>query len=213
MGSKIDGCRASPTSRLARLHAELRACRRCVAAGHPVVAGAVLSGVASAGVVLVGQAPGESETRLGRPFNGPAGRRLFRWLAEAGWSEEGFRASQYITAITKCYPGKSRGGHGDRVPTRSEQALCAPFLERELDCVRPSLLIPVGGLAVRRFLGRVKLSEVVGRVHERGGRWVIPLPHPSGASLWLNRPENQELLAAAVGHVAAHRASLADSTR
>ena len=184
------------------LHAQIRACRRCLDAGYPITPRAVFAGPATANVMIVGQAPGVTEPQADRPFNGPAGRRLFRWLAQAGWEEEAFRATQYMTAVTKCYPGKAAGGKGDRVPTRAEQKLCASFLERELALVRPRIVVPVGGLAVRRFLGPVRLAEAVGNViRDEAGRWIISLPHPSGASLWLNRPANQERVAQALAHL------------
>jgi uracil-DNA glycosylase len=187
---------------LAALHTQMRACRRCLEAGYPITPGAVFSGLATATVMIVGQAPGVTETQARRPFNGSSGRRLFRWLAQAGWEETEFRTTQYMTAITKCYPGKGSGGKGDRVPKRAEQKLCAPYLERELALVRPNLIVPVGGLAVRRFLGRVRLAEVVGEVvQDEDGRWIVPLPHPSGASLWLNRPENQARVVQALAHI------------
>ena len=187
---------------LAALHTQMRACRHCLEAGYPITPGAVFSGLATATVMIVGQAPGITETQVGRPFNGSSGRRLFRWLVQAGWEETEFRTTQYMTAVTKCYPGKGSGGKGDRVPTRAEQKLCASYLERELALVHPNLIIPVGGLAVRRFLGRVRLAEVVGGVvQDEGGRWIVPLPHPSGASLWLNRPENQARVTQALAHI------------
>ena len=187
---------------LANLQDQMRACRRCLEAGYAITPGAVCSGPATACVMIVGQAPGVTEIEVGRPFNGPSGRRLFRWLAQAGWEEAEFRTRQYMTAVTKCYPGKGSGGKGDRVPTRTEQKLCAPYLERELALVRPRIIIPVGGLAVRRFLGSVRLAEVVGEVvRDEAGRWIVPLPHPSGASLWLNQPENQERVTLALAHV------------
>lgn len=192
---------------LTTLHTHMRACQRCLEAGYPITPGAVFSGPASADVMIVGQAPGITETQVGRPFNGPSGRRLFQWLAQAGWQETEFRATQYMTAITKCYPGKAAGGKGDRVPTRGEQKLCASFLERELFLIHPKIIVPVGGLAVRRFLRPAKLTEVVGEVlrHKNHDNeesyWIVPLPHPSGASLWLNRPENYERLARALAHL------------
>jgi uracil-DNA glycosylase len=197
----------SAKKELAALHAEMRACRRCLEAGHEIVAGAVFSGPATARVMVVGQAPGVTESEVGRPFNASSGRRLFAWLARAGWEETDFRRSQYMTAVTKCYPGKS--GKGDRVPSRAEQRLCAPFLERELALVRPALLLPVGGLAVRRSLrpllgarGVKRLGDVIGRAFvDESGRRIVPLPHPSGASLWLNRPENRALVDRALEHV------------
>lgn len=187
---------------LSALHAEMRACRRCLEAGHAITPGAIFSGTVSARMMLVGQAPGESEVQAQRPFNGSSGRRLFDWLSEAGWTEEAFRQTQYVSAMTKCYPGKAPSGRGDRAPSRAEQRLCAPFLERELALVQPDVIIAVGAIAVRRFVGPVKLGSVVGQVYRRDERWVIPLPHPSGANLWLNRPEHQELVRQALAHIA-----------
>jgi uracil-DNA glycosylase len=145
--------------------------------------------------MLVGQAPGITEAQVKRPFNASSGRRLFQWLAEAGMEETDFRTRYYMTAVTKCYPGKQPNGKGDRKPSRAEQELCRPFLERELALVQPHVLLAVGGLAIETLLGRkLRLLESVGRVFEVDGRCVLPLPHPSGASLWPNRPENQALI-------------------
>ncbi len=176
----------------------MRACRRCLEAGFSVEPGAVVAGPVSARVMVVGQAPGVTESDTGRPFNGASGQRLFEWLAVSGWDEATFRTEQYMTAITKCYPGKSTNGKGDRVPTRSEQALCAPFLQRELELVQPEVIVPVGSLAVQHFLGRVRLTDVVGNVAKEDGRRIVPLPHPSGVNIWLNRPANQRRVAKAL---------------
>lgn len=200
--------------RLDALHAELRVCHRCLDAGYPITPGAISSGPATAQIMLVGQAPGITEPAAGRPFHGSAGRRLFAWLAEIGWDEDEFRATQYMTAITKCYPGKSltgknpagraEGDRGDRVPSRAEQALCAPFLNRQLALVQPKIILPVGGLAIRRFLGDVRLADVVGKsIQDAQGHWLVPLPHPSGASLWLNEPEHQALIRRALERLSA----------
>jgi uracil-DNA glycosylase len=189
-------------SGLAALHRRMRACRKCVEAGYAITPGAVFSGPVTARVLVVGQAPGVSEVEARRPFNGPSGRRLFGWLAQAGWEEAAFRAIHYVTAVTKCYPGRTASGKGDRAPTRSERRLCAPFLEAELALVDPLVIIPVGRLAVERFLGPVRLAEAVGTVADDGeGRSIVPLPHPSGASLWLNRAENRERVLRALRHL------------
>jgi uracil-DNA glycosylase len=152
--------------------------------------------------MIVGQAPGSTECETGRPFGGPSGERLFDWLEQAGWDENSFRATQYMTAITKCYPGGASKGKGDRAPTRAEQKLCAPFLERELALVQPEIIVPVGSLAVRRFVGRVRLADVVGTaVETKEGQVLIPLPHPSGVNLWLNRQENKDRVSQALEHL------------
>jgi uracil-DNA glycosylase family 4 len=185
---------------LGRLHDEMRACRRCLDAGYTIAPGAVFSGPASAQVMVVGQAPGVTESQVKRPFNGSSGTRLFRWLAQAGWDEADFRARHYMTAVTKCYPGRARGGKGDRAPSRAEQKLCRAFFDQELALVAPVLIVPVGRLAIELFYGRkFKLSDVVGTSKpDAQGRLIVPLPHPSGASLWLNRAAHQSKVEAAL---------------
>ncbi len=177
------------------LQAEMRACCRCLAAGYDIVPGAVFSGPAPSTLMLVGQAPGVTEAQVKRPFNASSGARLFQWLGVAGLDEDDFRRNAYMTAVTKCYPGKQTGGKGDRRPSRAEQELCRPFLEQEIALVQPRVMLAVGGLAIETLLGRkLRLADAVGHVFEVDGRWVMPLPHPSGASLWPNKPENQARL-------------------
>jgi uracil-DNA glycosylase len=177
----------------------MRACRKCLEAGYEITPGAVFSGPAPAPLMLVGQAPGVTEAQVKRPFNASSGTRLFQWLGEAGLEEAQFRRSYYMTAVTKCYPGKHPNGKGDRKPSRVEQKLCRPFLERELALVQPRLLLAVGGLAIETLLGqRLRLDESVGRVFQVDGRYILPLPHPSGASLWPNRPDNRALISQAL---------------
>ena len=192
---------------LRALHAEMRACRKCREAGFPTVPGAIFSGDASARIMLIGQAPGKVEAfGTKKPFSGPAGKRLMRWLAEAGWTEEEFRREAYISAVTKCFPGPGRNGRGDRAPSARERELCRPFLERELAIVDPEVVIPVGRLAIVHFLGNsVRLADVVGRSFQVDGRLVVPLPHPSGASAWANSAANQEKIHEAIAILRALR--------
>jgi uracil-DNA glycosylase len=112
--------------------------------------------------------------------------------------EEEFYATFYCASVTRCYPGRMPGGRGDRTPTPTEQALCALWRDWELRLLRPSLIVTVGGLAARRLLGIERLGECVGVRLERGDAAVVPLPHPSGASGWLNVPANRRLLEQAV---------------
>jgi uracil-DNA glycosylase len=150
--------------------------------------------------MTVGQAPGRHEAEVThRPFSGPAGKRLFRWLAEAGFDEAEFRATQAMAAITRCYPGPHPAGRGDRVPSREEQSLCAPWLDQELALIQPWVLILVGKLAIGRFLDAAQpLTTLIGRQFEQDDRILVPLPHPSGASQWFNAPENKAHLARAL---------------
>ena len=175
--------------------ARLAACRRCA---HAPSVLPIVSRARAPGAMLVGQAPGQTETGGGRPFAGRAGRTLFRWLERAGLDEPTAREWLYIAAITRCYPGPHPAGRGDRVPTPAERERCADWLDEELRIIRPTLLIPVGRLAIDRFLGPRPLAELVGSEHEisyEGGKAVVvPLPHPSGASSWIHQPGNRALL-------------------
>jgi uracil-DNA glycosylase family 4 len=176
---------------LERLHTRIRACTKCVEAGYLPSAFPIVAGKASDRVMIIGQAPGAVELTTGLPFSGRAGAELRRWLAEAGVDEAHL---PYRTSITKCFPGKAASGAGDRRPSPPEVALCAPWLDAELALVRPRVILLVGTLAIERFWGRVPLSEVVGKSRIDGQRVLIPLPHPSGASRWLNDPQNRHRL-------------------
>jgi len=176
---------------VARLHARIRACTKCVEAGYLPSAFPIVAGKASDRVMIIGQAPGSVEITTGLPFSGRAGAQLRRWLVEAGIDEAHL---PYRTSITKCFPGKAASGAGDRRPSPPEIALCASWLDAELALVRPRVLLLVGTLAIERFWGRVPLSDVVGKSRVDGDRILIPLPHPSGASRWLNDSENRERL-------------------
>jgi len=173
---------------LANLHASIRACTKCVEAGYLPSAFPIVAGEATDRVMIIGQAPGAVELTTGLPFSGRAGAELRRWLAQAGIDEAHL---PYRTSVTKCFPGKAASGLGDRRPSPPEVALCARWIDAELALVRPRVILLVGTLAIERFWGRVPLSEVVGKSRIDGERVLIPLPHPSGASRWLNEPENR----------------------
>lgn len=177
------------------VHAEeLSGCRRC---GHEGVI-PIVSRPKSPRAMLVGQAPGQTEVTDQRPFAGRAGRTLFRWLERAGLDEATARDVLFIAAITRCYPGPSPSGRGDRVPSKREQAHCADWLDRELTMLRPPLLIPVGRLAIERFFGPRPLDQVVGQAipieHVGGRSLAIALPHPSGASSWIHQADHGQLV-------------------
>jgi uracil-DNA glycosylase len=174
----------------------LAACRRCTFDDPAVLP--VISSAREPLAMLVGQAPGKTEVVDRRPFAGRAGRTLFRWFASVGISEQVARQRIYIAAITRCFPGSSPSGRGDRVPSPSQIANCSAWLEAEIDMIRPAVIIPVGRLAIERFLGTGLLSDLVGRAHTLrdmpGDPVAIPLPHPSGASSWIHTPGHLELV-------------------
>jgi uracil-DNA glycosylase family 4 len=150
---------------------------------------------------MFGQAPGIQEGVERRPWRGRAGQTLRRWLE---LDESEIYATFYCASVTRCYPGRALSGRGDRTPTPEERRLCAFWREHELRILRPQLVVTVGGLAARTLLGLGSVTECVGRRFELDdGTPAIPLPHPSGASGWLNLPENRARVAEAVALVRA----------
>lgn len=190
---------------LAKHQAALARCRRCAGMqGRPVLGLPVRSKV-----LLLGQAPGAKEAVLGKPFAWTAGKTLFGWFGGIGLMENAFRERVYMAAVCRCFPGKAPRG-GDRVPSAQEVDNCAGWLEAELRELRPELVIPVGKLAIGRFLPLERLETVVGvchRVSRHGIAFdVVPLPHPSGASVWHRTEPGKTLLGRALVLIGAHRA-------
>jgi uracil-DNA glycosylase len=186
--------RRSSYRSIASLQRDLRACRACVEAGHPLESRPIYNEHLDQPAYIYGQAPGIVEGEQRRPWRGRAGRTLRGWLE---LEEDEFYRTFYCASVTRCYPGRSPSGRGDRTPTPREQELCSFWREWELELRRPRLIVPVGGLAVWRLLGLRGLAECVGRTYDLNGAVTIPLPHPSGASGWLNSPSNRELTARA----------------
>ena len=163
----------------------------------------VLSGDGRERAMLIGQAPGWREIETGLPFAWDAGKRLGGWLAAAGISIADFRERWYVTSIGKCYPGRSPGSSVDRPPSREEIARWTPYLLEELRLVEPEVVLLVGGMAHRFAFGAgVRLDELVGRElawEAAPGASVLCLPHPSGASTWLNVPAHVDLWRQGIG--------------
>lgn len=169
-------------------------CRACADEGFQLESLPVFEGRPGQRAMIVGQAPGVIEAQERRPWRGRAGQTLRRWLA---MDEDEFYETFYCVSVTRCYPGRDSAGRGDRPATRREIELCRFWLDWDLRLLRPELIVPVGGLALRRLLRRTGLTDCVGRIFELDDAAVIPLPHPSGASGWLNAPANRERLALA----------------
>ncbi len=184
-------------------------CRACVEEGYPLESLPVFEGRPGQHAYLLGQAPGIVEGEERRPWRGRAGKTLRRWLE---LDEETFYETFYCASITRCYPGRPASGRGDRTPTPREQELCRFWREWELRLLRPALVVPVGGLAIKHLLGATTLGASVGRRFELAGFAAVPLPHPSGASGWLNAHENRALLADAAALVRAELSRLEPGT-
>lgn len=173
-------------------------CTRCVAAGYLAEANPVFHGYASQRVMIVGQAPGSRAHVTGIPWSGRSGEILRGWLEGAGFPAKKWRETWYLTSLTKCFPGKATQGKGDRAPSRAEIALCNDHLEMEMALVRPEIIVTLGKMAASRIIpgaNRRALADLVGTVADvdlaHGMTIVVPLPHPSGVSRWLNDPANR----------------------
>jgi uracil-DNA glycosylase len=200
--------RRSSYRSLRSLQGDNRVCRACSEAGYPLESLPVVQPYEGQRAYMFGQAPGVVEAEERRPWRGRAGRTLRRWLE----LEEGeFYATFYCASVTRCYPGKAPSGRGDRTPTPREQELCSFWRGWELRLIRPRLIVPVGGLAARRLLDLKSVTECVGRRYERDGAVAIPLPHPSGASGWLNSPANRRRVAAAAALIREELAQLGET--
>lgn len=193
-------------ARLDKHVATLRKCQRCPQMHKPVVSG----GAVVSRVLLVGQAPGDKEPILGRPFAWTAGKKLFRWFNEhAGVDEATFRSRVYMAAVCRCFPGKQATG-GDRVPNPDEIKNCSGWLKAEMELLQPGLVIAVGKLAILQFMACGKLDTVIGSTFPTeyaGHRFdLVPLPHPSGASPWPHQEPGRVLLPRALKLIAEHSA-------
>lgn len=183
---------------------DMMACTLCKdMPGSVVVGPPVLSKV-----MLLGQAPGPREANFGKPFAWTAGKTLFTWFQRIGIGEEDFRKFVFISAVCRCFPGKAPGG-GDRVPSKTEIQNCSRWVSREIEILRPELIIPVGRLAIEQFLSFEKLNDIIGQKFPdplRSGTEIIPLPHPSGVSSWFKTQPGIGLLENALNLIANHTA-------
>jgi uracil-DNA glycosylase family 4 len=185
-----------------------RECRLCVDQGIIPEANPTFEGGWGAPFMLVGQAPGPTERVSRRPFSGRAGKELDRWMMRAGFaSPHEFRKLTYIAALMRCFPGRNATGNGDLRPPAAAIANCAHWLDAELRILKPRMLVLVGQMAINRFLGPGPLES---RVGESFGDepLMVPLPHPSGQSRWLNDPSNRERLAGALTLISDQRSRL-----
>ena len=181
----------------------LSRCCLCPDMIQPVIIGQTVDSE----ILLVGQAPGDKEGDLGRPFAWTAGKTLFKWFESIGVSEQAFRQQVYMSAVCRCFPGKNPKG-GDRVPDKMEIDTCSQWINKEIELLQPRLILPVGKLAISQYLTVNKLVDVIGKSFRQKVYGVdvdmIPLPHPSGASTWHRMSPGKELLAQALELLAQH---------
>lgn len=162
--------RAHRQARLAAASAQASACRKC-AIGAQRRNNVYGEGDPCARLMVVGEGPGETEDRLGRPFVGPAGQLLDRMLAAIGLARE----DVYICNTVKCRPTlEGARGPRNRAPEPAEMANCRPFLDEQIDIVGPDVLLALGAPAAKSFLGSdFQITKMRGRWY--GGPHGIPL--------------------------------------
>lgn len=128
------------------------------------------SGNENADILFVGEAPGENEDKTGTPFVGRAGRLLDRYLSEAGID----RSSVYITNVLKCRPPKNRD------PLPSEEDACISFLLRQIDLIKPRLIVCLGRISAKRLISKkFKISEEHGLWYDFCGIPTTVVYHPA----------------------------------
>ncbi len=191
------------STKIKRHQQQLKQCTLCPDMFGPAVAGnPVISPI-----MLIGQAPGDKEILIPKPFAWTAGKTLFKWFNQIGLNEEEFRNLVYMTAVCRCFPGKKPRG-GDRVPSKTEIKTCSRWLNKELELLQPKLILPVGKLAISQYIEVKKLTDVIGKVHPIELKGIqldmIPLPHPSGASTWHITEPGKTLLQTALTLIKNH---------
>lgn len=180
------------TLSIKKLINKIKKCKKC---SHLKNYKPIFSPIINTQVLIIGQAPGKKENELSSPFVGPAGKKLFFWFQKIGLPEEEIRKNFYITQVIKCYLGSNR------MPKAQELKNCLPYLYSEIEFLKPKLIIPIGILAIKAILGEKKIEEVIGKTFKLKNSIVIPLPHPSGANVWLNKKENQRKLKKALKEI------------
>ena len=187
------------------LQQHIRCCRLCEDHGYIPKAQPLVNGHPDDRIMVVGQSPGHRSVAKGRSFSGPGGTILQKWLEQAGFPPGYLHSHVYLSSLTRCDPGRNPRGDGDRRPSPFEIALCKPFLDAEFRLLQPEIILLVGTMAIEAFLGKVKLEEVIGTYQQYEGMLLLPLPHPSGVSRWLNDPEHLKLHQRALEILAAWR--------
>jgi uracil-DNA glycosylase len=163
----------SPEQKRARLVAldenEVRGCTKCrlCETRTQTVFG---EGDPDAKIFFIGEGPGENEDLTGRPFVGRAGEMLNKWIAAMGLRRE----QVMIANIVKCRPP------GNRVPAPDEVATCTPYLQRQLEIVRPKVIVTLGLPSAKYMLqSNSTMGRLRGQWHEWRGIRLMPTFHPA----------------------------------
>lgn len=135
-------------------------------------------GPRGAKLMLIGEAPGQQEALMGRPFVGKAGKNLDAYIEATGLRRE----EMYISNTVKFRPTKisPAGRTVNRTPTQEEIAMFLPFLKREIELVAPAVIVTLGNVPLKALAGdKATIGEMHGRPIQAGGRTVFPMYHPA----------------------------------
>ncbi|HMV45682.1 MAG TPA: uracil-DNA glycosylase family protein [Leptospiraceae bacterium] len=185
----------------------LLSCQKCKGMQSKPIVGSVKK----AKIISIGQAPGIHEEKHGKPFSYTAGKTLFKWFASIGIQEEIYRQQVNMSAVCRCFPGKAKSG--DRKPNAEEIENCSIYLKYEIQYHKPSLIIPIGKMAIDLLIGNSKytLEKVIGNqyktsLYKHEFDW-IPLPHPSGLNVWNNTQIGKKLILKSLQLIQSHPAT------
>ncbi len=126
-------------------------------------------GPPDAAIMFIGEGPGFHEDQQGRPFVGPSGQLLEKMLASIGLT----RQQVFIANVVKCRPPNNRD------PLPSEVETCRPFLDRQIECLDPRIIVTLGRYSMERYFPGARISQVHGRARREGRRVYLPLYHPA----------------------------------
>ena len=163
-----------------KLYDEVRVCSRCElsASRTNAVPGA---GPVPAEIMFIGEGPGFHEDRQGIPFVGAAGKFLDELLASVGIE----RKDVYIANVVKCRPPNNRD------PKPEEVEACQSYLERQIELVRPLIIVTLGRHSMARYFPRTSISRIHGQPKRQGGITYMPMFHPAAA---LHQPKYRSLI-------------------
>ncbi len=167
-------------SELTELYNEIRSCQKCILSEgrtHAVPG----EGAEDAEIMFIGEGPGFHEDRQGRPFVGAAGKYLEELLATIGLSRE----QVYIANVVKCRPP------GNRDPQPEEIEACRPYLDKQIELIRPHLIVTLGRFSMQRYFPGASISRIHGQPKRVGSVIYYPMFHPAAA---LHQPRWRSLV-------------------
>jgi len=167
-------------SELTDLYAQIANCQKCILAqgrAHTVPG----EGSEDAEIMFIGEAPGYHENRLGRPFVGAAGKFLDQLLTSINMRRE----DVYICNVIKCRPPNNRD------PLPNEISVCQPYLDRQIELIKPRLIVTLGRHSMARYFPKATISKIHGAQKRIGNVIVLPFFHPAAA---LHQPKYRALI-------------------